>query len=322
MAEFGRACISVADESGLLLALVAGAKTAEQLADGKSIPSVDGILKALVAQNVLTMESPEKYALTPYGRAYFVKGSLLYRRNQLRLWRDAPAHKRILKMLENGWDPISSGDRSYTEMWEQGSITQEAAERFTGMMHINIAASAISAARSGIFSEFRHVMDVAGGSGIFLAALKQRHPETQATLLELTQVCEEAKKLIASHVDPETLNYFSGNMFTDPWPNTADAIFLSNILHDWSYAKGDELLSNAWKALPSRGAVFINECLLDSERTSPTYTVLFNLLMQMNHRSQQYTEQELSASLTRAGFVNPRVVFRFGYYSVVRADKP
>ena len=79
-------------------------------------------------------------------------------------------------------------------------------------------------------------------------------------------------------------------------------------------------LKNAFSAM-KRGSIFICECLLDEEKVSPKHTVIFDLMMYMNHRSHQYTKNELSSALVEVGFRNPEIVYSHGYYSVMKADR-
>jgi hypothetical protein len=319
----GRGTVTAADEAGLFTLLAeSGASSAAAVASklGKDPRAIEAVFRVLKAMGFLTFAGGA-YALTPVTRAYFESKSTCYRGYQFYSGRVGWEHQRVAKMIESGWNPIGQDNKSFTEMWEEGTLTQEAAHRFTGMMHTNISGTATAIARSGLFAACRHVIDAGGGSGVFLAALKQKQPDTICSLMDLPQVCEAARQILKNYVPIESLRFIPCNFFKDPWPTDADAIFFSNILHDWSYEKGLEILRHTFAALPSGGAVYVNECLLEESRLAPKHTVIFDLLMYMNHRAQQYTERELFAALRETGFVEPKRVFEFGYYSVVKAVK-
>ena len=55
---------------------------------------------------------------------------------------------------------------------------------------------------------------------------------------------------------------------------------------------------------------------------APRMTAIFNLLMRMNHRSQQFTRDDLFALLEERGFSNMRVASSYSYWSLIVADKP
>ncbi|WP_413575572.1 methyltransferase [Bdellovibrio sp. HCB290] len=321
MDQVGLSAVAVADEFDLFRIIGSEPQDAATLAAkiNSDKRAVEVLLNALVTQGGLANDDG-KYSLTTVGDAFFKRGSPLCRIFQLYSNKESWAYKRISNMMKNGPDPVAFGKGSYTSMWETGTLTQEAADRFTAMMNTNIGAVAIAVAKSGIFADFTSVVDVGGASGIFLAAMRQLHPEMKLTLFELPQVCESAKGILKHYVDPTSIEYFPASFFEQQWPANGQAYFLSNVLHDWPRAKGVEILKNIRQALPSNGAVFINEALLNEDRMSPKYTVLFDLMMHLNHASQQYTEVELFEILHEAGFKNPRRVFEFGYYSTIRAD--
>ena len=279
---------------------------------------IDCICRVLTSINLL-FQKESKYFLTDETKAYFLKSSPTYRGFQFYSNREHWAHKKVLNALNEGWSPIGRNNKSYTEMWEKGNLSQDAADRFTEMMHINIFGPAISIAKSGIFNKFHHIVDVGGGSGIFLAALFQHSPDKKLTLMELPQVCESSKNILQKYIPLSAVNFHGSNFFESSWPQDTDAFFLSNILHDWSYEKGLTILKNSLSALKKEGAIFICECLLDEKKVSPKHTVIFDLMMYMNHRSHQYTKRNLYAALEKVGFRNPEVIFNYGYYSVTKA---
>lgn len=74
-------------------------------------------------------------------------------------------------------------------------------------------------------------------------------------------------------------------------------------------------------AIPPGGKIFVQEILLDEEKASPGVAVAFDVMMCLNHGSQQFTAGELLGLLKEAGFVDPAIVHRFGYYSLTTARK-
>ena len=135
-------------------------------------------------------------------------------------------------------------------------------------------------------------------------------------------MCEASKAILANAESGAKVEYFPANFFSDAWPSDADAFSLSNILHDWPISQCREILRRAFAALPAGGHMFVLEALLDPGSCAPRMTVLFNLLMQINHRGQQFTRQQLFELLVEAGFQEPRVVHTYSYWSLVTARKP
>ena len=231
------------------------------------------------------------------------------------------SYKRVVDTLKQGWAPLAQNNKSFTEMWEKGELTTEAAERFTGLMHSIIMAPSIAAAQSQAFLGTKHLIDIGGGSGAFCMAFAVNYPGMHATVMDLPQVCEVAKKNVEKLGLLEKVSFFPCNFFRDSWPTDGDAFLVSNILHDWPLPQCKEILQKAYEALPVGGRMFVHEILLDEGKTSPKMAVVFDFLMYMNHRSQQFTFNELQKLLTEVGFKNPKIVNQFGYYSLVVAEK-
>jgi len=321
MEQVGLASVTVADELNIFQYIGPTSKSLTAIASEikSDSRSTEVLLRALAAMGFMNFKE-DQYSLSEIASSYLKRGSAVCRIFQFYSNRDTWAHKRILNMIKNGCDPLVQGDASYTAMWENGSLTKEAANHFTAMMNTNISAVAISIAKSNIFEEFSSVVDVGGASGIFLAAMKQRYPNKKLTLFELPLVCESAKEILKHYIPQDEIEYFPGSFFENRWPPENQAYFLSNILHDWPRPKGLEILKNARKSLAKDGSIFINEALLSSNRLAPKHTVMYDLMMHMNHGSQQYSEVEIYELIVEAGFKNPRRVFEFGYYTTIRAE--
>lgn len=322
MDQYGFAAIAVAHDVSLFEKLSGKSLPLNEISQElkTEVRSAEVLLNALLVLGFVTKNN-ELYSLTAVADSYLNSNSEVSRISQLMFSKNSWLRKKIRRMIQQGIDPVVQGEASLSSMWQTDSLTDEASSQFTQMMDTNISALAINVARSSIFDEFTSVVDVGGASGIFLAAMKQHHPKMSLTLFELALVCESAKKMLAQYIDIQQIDFFAGNFFENKWPLDKDAFYLSNILHDWPKAKALEIIKNVFKALPSDGSIFINECLLDEGRLTPKHTVLFDLMMHMNFGSQQYTEKEIFQMLTEVGFKNVRRVFQFGYYSVIRADK-
>jgi acetylserotonin N-methyltransferase len=110
-------------------------------------------------------------------------------------------------------------------------------------------------------------------------------------------------------------------MFRQPWPQGYDAIFLSNILHDWSAETCAKLAASAATALGSGGRIYLHEMLLDDEHQGPLHAAAFSVQMLIATRGRQYSFKELSEFLQGAGFGDVQMTHTYGYYSLVSARK-
>jgi hypothetical protein len=81
------------------------------------------------------------------------------------------------------------------------------------------------------FEGIHSIVDVAGGQGLLLATILQRHPHLKGTLYEIPSVIDGAKSgPLTPVMDRCTLA--SGDMFTSVPPG-ADAYIMKHIIHDW-----------------------------------------------------------------------------------------
>ncbi|MBP9742140.1 MAG: hypothetical protein KBD37_02170, partial [Burkholderiales bacterium] len=183
--------------------------------------------------------------------------------------------------------------------------------------HSTIHASAQLAIDSDMFRNISHLLDIGGGSGCFSTAFINRHSNSVATIFELPEVCAT----LASQIGNPQINLYSGNFLVDDFINDCDGILLSNILHDWNINIVKLLLEKSFRALPSKGKLFIHEMLLNEDKCGPVTATAFNLLMYVNHGSQQFTQSELYALLEEAGFKFYNYIKTHPYYSLIVAQK-
>jgi hypothetical protein len=321
--DFGACALSAADEVGLFDALSTGELTADALAASLTldVATVVATCRALVAMGAL-LATDTGFVLSDSGRLFWWHESPCYRGREFHRHWDWDPHRRIVEALQVGWSPLLDTEEPFSDAWARGEVSEESAQNFTRVMHSLILTPSLAAVRSGAFTEVLHLVDVGGGSGALAATLLAHQPACRATVMDLAPVCETSKLILASAQSGAQVEYFPANFFADAWPLDADAFSLSNILHDWPLSRCREILKNVFAALPPGGRVFVLEALLDPERCSPRMSVLFNLLMQINHRGQQFTEQQLSELLTEAGFTGARVVHAYSYWSLMTAQKP
>ncbi|HZF25087.1 MAG TPA: methyltransferase, partial [Steroidobacteraceae bacterium] len=176
-------------------------------------------------------------------------------------------------------------------------------------------------ARNVAFPGVSRLLDVGGGSGCFCIALAQRHSAMRCTIMELPAMCEVAKEYVAAAGLTERIDTRAVDMFRQDWPHGYDAVFFSNILHDWSFKTCAQLLAKTHAVLPVGGQIFIHEALLDESGSGPLAATTFSLVMLLGTEGRQFTYAELAKLIQDAGFVDLDVTPSYGYYSVVRARR-
>jgi predicted O-methyltransferase YrrM len=164
-----------------------------------------------------------------------------------------------------------------------------------------VLGQALAAALAPSLPSRAHLLDVAGGSGIYSAALVAVHADLRATVLEQSPVDAIARREIARHGLSERIDVATGDMFRDPWP-AADAVLLSNVLHDWDLPEVRRILVRAAESLSPGGLVIIHDAFLDDAKDGPIAVAEYSALLANITQGRCYSAAEYGAVLAEVGF--------------------
>lgn len=323
--------IVAADDAGVFAALAEHSATIEELAARLDFDvRATGILLRLLASLGLLMTRGGRFELADQARQYLVRSSPFYWGHMMRVavseWhRDTALAKLKAKGSASAagpqGTPAPTGSGRAADGWAAGEIAIGQAESIAASMHSHSLPAAIGAARNYDFTGVNRILDVGGGSGCFMIAFAQAHPEVKATILELPSMCEVAAAYIEAGAVGARVDTAATNMFRDPWPKGYDAIFFSNIWHDWNFRTCAWLAERAYDALPRGGRVMLHEMLLDDDGGGPATTAAFSMLMLLATQGQQFTFGEIKGLLEQAGFGDIESRHTAGYYSITTGYK-
>jgi acetylserotonin N-methyltransferase len=260
-----------------------------------------------------------RFHLTDLARTYLLRESPFYWVPMLRdVGNGGVAAKALMERLRtDNMDP----EARISQRWEHGQMSREDARLANERFHSHSFPAALGVARHGDFHGVHRLLDVAGGSGCFSIALALRHPALRCTVADLPPVTQDTQQYIRRYGCEDRVDTHSFNMFEDPWPIGFDAVFLSNVLHDWDPQRRRGLAQRAHAALPPGGRIFLHEMLLDDNADGPLTPALFSVLM-LNTRGKQFTAGEMFDLLRDAGFDRCEVRHTYGYYSLISATRP
>jgi 3-hydroxy-5-methyl-1-naphthoate 3-O-methyltransferase len=315
--------VTVADQIGTFLALSERALTTEDLAahlkvNARALKIHLGFLAALGfverRESRWSATALTRTWLHPRGEGYYAPAFY-----GLRQWQ--PMHGELMETLKTGSAP--RGHQPAMAEWERGDSLPGVAPTFTGYMNANSMAAALALARQPIFGEVRALLDVGGGSGIFPIQVAKVWPDFRATVLEIAPVCPEADQYIQSAGVADRVKTQATNMFTKAWPEGYDAVFFSNVFHDWPDDTCQMLADKAFATLPAGGRVLVHEMLMDDDGCGPLPVAAFAMLMLLITKGRQYSMPEIRVFLERAGFRDIEA-WRTGggYYSLISGRKP
>jgi SAM-dependent methyltransferase len=136
----------------------------------------------------------------------------------------------------------------------------EIAAAFDGHQAQGGRALHVAVARSLDFDANETIIDFGDGNGSLAAAIRERHPEVRAAIIDLPHVIERAR----AAADP-ALNgrqEFIAGSFLEHVPPGAGAYLLSRVLHDWNDDQAAAILANCRRATRPDARLLVIERLV------------------------------------------------------------
>jgi len=317
----------VADDLGVLVSIADVAGSADEVASrlGLNCRVLRSVLALLAALGYLVPRQG-RYHVTDAARQHLLPSSPLYWGG---VWASMRKGNSLCERLREALTtpepveeiPHGHGERSVDD-WASGHISAEAAASMTRYMHSHSAAAAIAVAQSGLFASTRRLLDVGGCSGVFSIAVAERHPDLTCTIMDLPAVCALTLDYVKERALEDRIDTHAADMFRDPWPIGYDAVFFSNIFHDWRPVTCVSLARRAFAVLPAGGTINLHEMLLNDDGSGPRTAAAFSVLMALSTQGQQFTFGQLESLLTEAGFTDIECYSTSPLYSLVRGRKP
>lgn len=312
--------LCVADELGLFSALEKSPLTHEEAAAALQLgPRATEALLGVMRSMGFIAQSDGRFRNTEVARNFLLPTSPFYWGGMLRLFRDAPlSYASLLAALQKDKPMGYAGD----DVWERHQVDPEQARVFTAAMHSHTFPVALGVARNIDFGGVKKFLDVGGGSACIPIAIAQEYPDIQFTIMELGVVCKLAESYVKDFGLSSRIDTVAVDMFHDPWPTGYDAIFFSNIYHDWNWPRCEFLTKRSFEALPSGGRIYLHEILLNDTKDGPGTASLFSMNMCFFTEGKQFSAAELKGMLEAAGFRDVSITHTYGYYSIVSGRKP
>ncbi|MBA2487686.1 MAG: ubiquinone/menaquinone biosynthesis protein [Nitrospira sp.] len=320
MSVFHFPTLTVADELGLFTYLDKAPASAEEVAKHFALSprATESLLGVLSSLGFVSQRGGTFY-VTEVTRNFLLPESPYYWGGLLQLVRNIPfTHSSILDALKKD-QPIGYEGK---DVWETHEINPEQARAFTAAMHSHLFSAATGVARHGNFSGVKKFLDIGGGSACFPIALAQRYPDMRFTIMELPVACTLAESYAADFGLADRIDTMAVDLFRDAWPTGYDAVFFSNIFHDWDWKRCRHLAAQSFQILPSGGRIYLHEMLLADTKDAPLTATSFSMNMMFFTLGKQFTAAELEALLKEAGFHEISIVQTYGYYSLVSGRKP
>jgi len=276
--------------------------------------ATETLLNALVALGVLT-KTGQLFANAPVADRFLVAGtpddSRMALRHNLSLW----ATWSVLT------DTVRTGrPASRPEMSER---TDEWTRPFIAAMHRNARLRAPMVVGAVGADRVQRLLDVGGGSGAYAIAFAQASPTVQAEVVDLAPVVPIAARHIAEAGVTDRVHARVGDLRKDTFGSGYDLALLSAICHMLGPSENRDLLGRVCRALAPGGRIVIQDRVMDAGKTAPRSGALFAINMLVGTATgSTYSEEEYSAWLREAGFVDLRRVTLVGPNDLLIASRP
>ncbi len=275
--------------------------TAEELAAELdcSLRGTMALLDGLAAIELLVKEN-ECYRLHPEAKPLLSPGHFLDRTHIILHMSDIVCR----------WDRLDDIVRQgYPTEWSTNDVDNSPEHRthyYRGMNDIARVQVKGVAARLGLQSD-QHLLDLGGGHGLYSYTFADETPGLKATVYDLAGSQPFFDEERARHSEAANVDFRAGD-FTEETLDLGgpyDAAWLSQILHMEGPEVCTRVLTAAAKALKPGGVLWIQEFVLEDDRTSPLWPALFNINMLVHNREgKSYSKSELRSMMENAGLRN------------------
>ena len=155
-------------------------------------------------------------------------------------------------------DPVKllhgSGETELSQFWpyvrkegEKKKISAQVSSEYSKLMQTSQRLVADQTLQSYSFKGVKRILDIGGGTGAFLLAVKRKYPRLKATVFDLPNVIDIAKSNQEKNDDLESLTFHSGDFLKNELPSNQDVICLVRVLYDHEDSTVELLLKESTK---------------------------------------------------------------------------
>ncbi|HYG22264.1 MAG TPA: methyltransferase [Verrucomicrobiae bacterium] len=263
-------------------------------------PSLNRLLRGLVALGICAQDSAGKFHLTAIGkRLQSTYGGSHFRLALLNGEEYAPAWNHLLHSVRTG---EAAFDHAFGQSpWEHRRANPELNESFNQWLEHGATAAGRALVKALDFSRYPTVADVGGGNGWLLAEVLRAHSTVRAMLVDQPHVIEAAQPALTQAGLAGRIQFHAVDFF-EAIPAGADLYILKSILHDWNDLQCLTILKRCHAAMRAGQPLLVIERLLPRDATENSPVILGDLHMLAVTGGQERTLQAYESLLVSAGF--------------------
>jgi len=298
--------IWVAAELGIADLLTDGPRTARELAENTHTDdnALYRVLRALASVGIFAEDAQGRFSLTPL--AILLRTDGVASQRPFAIMMGAEFHGAWGELLHS----VRTGEPGFekkfgmpffpymTEHPHRHSIYDSAMGNF-GKAECKSVLDAYD------FSAFNIVVDVGGGSGLFLAAMLNQYPALNGVLFDLPAVADRARSSILGSELSGRCRIEGGDFLTSV-PAGADAYVMQHIIHDWQDDEAITILRNCREAMKVDGRILVIEMVIPPAN-EPGFIKWLDLMMLLIG-GRERTQEDYSRLFWAAGLKLNRVI--------------
>jgi len=167
------------------------------------------------------------------------------------------------------------------------------------------------------WEKYQTCADIGTAQGDLVTQIALTHRHLRGLGYDLPEVAPIFQEYITENGLSDRVGFQGGSFFTDDLPE-ADVLLFGHILHDWDLETKKMLLSKAYAALPTGGAVVVYDAIIDDTRSKNAFGLLMSLNMLIETPGGfDYTGADCIGWMQEAGFKDCRVEHLVGPDSMV-----
>ena len=271
------------------------------------------LITALRSFGLLADDEEGRIGLTELARDHLTPGAFFDVSGYVGLAADSPGVVEMVERLRTNRPAGSAADEAgaafiFKEGIESAMESEESARSLTMALAGRARNVAPALAERCPLDDARLLLDIGGGTGIYSIAWLLRHPDLRAIVWDRPEVLKVAVEMAGSFGVADRLEARPGDMFKDDVPEGADAILLSNVLHDWDVPDCVTLVSRCASALRPGGRLLIHDVFLNDALDGPMPIALYSASLFRLTEGRAYSAREYCGWLEDAGLVPGEVV--------------
>ena len=188
---------------------------------------------------------------------------------------------------------------------EKKKISTKVSSEYSKLMQTSQRLVADQTLQAYSLKGVKRILDIGGGTGAFLLAVKSKYPSIEATVFDLPNVINVAK---SNHQKIDDivglLNFCPGDFLKDDIPSNQDVISLVRVLYDHEDSTVELLLKRIYEALPKGGSLLITEPMSGGSKAMRSSDCYFSFYTMAMTTGKVRSFEEHKVILLRAGFSN------------------